>query len=209
MIKIPFYNIDGIRQDDISFSIDEKKFEYNEKLVAQVVLVEQNRILNKYGRAKTKGEVKGGGRKPWRQKGTGKARAGSIRSPLFKGGGVTFGPTGEKRVLEIPRKMRKLGFLQLIIKRAIAGDVAIVENIKLKSKKTKDAALVWSKISGNKKCLIICDKDEILDLGPWNNLAFTESVSSNSLMLSDLLKNQIFIFTREGFRRVERMVSND
>lgn len=209
MIKIPLYDVDGKKKDDVTFKIDEKKFEFNEDLVAQAVLVEQSRILNKYGRAKTKGEVRGGGKKPWRQKGTGRARAGSLRSPLFKGGGVTFGPTGQKKILEIPQKMREAAFLQLILKRTSLRDIVIVEGIKLKSEKTKDAASLWSKISGDKKSLIICDKDESSDLRPFNNLAFAESVTSNSLMLGDLLKDQIFIFTRKGFGRVERMAAND
>src|SRR6266480_3265662 len=95
---------------------------------------------------KTMGEVAGTGKKPWRQKGTGRARAGSFASPLWRGGGVVFGPKPRDYTINVPKKVKALAFRKALSERLIAGDVVIVDEIKVSSPKTKDFVGLISKV---------------------------------------------------------------
>lgn len=209
MIKVQYFDKTGKRGDDISLKFDESVFKFNEKLIAQAALVENSKNLRASGKSKTKGEVSGGGRKPWRQKGTGRARAGSIRSPLFKGGGVTFGPTGLQKKLEMPEKMRKLALKQLYVDRIKKNDLVIIEDIGVDSGKTKDAAQILAKISPDKSSYIVATCDEVAKFRPWNNLVLATPISGLSLRINDLLKSKKFIFSKNAFERVKRIVENE
>ena len=98
----------------------------NEDLVAQVIYVYLNNQRKFTATVKTRADVRGGGKKPWKQKGTGRARHGSIRSPLWVGGGVAFGPTGFKKLLKIPRKMKNLSLKCLLSDKAVGGDILVM-----------------------------------------------------------------------------------
>jgi len=209
MIKIPLYDISGTKKEDITLNIDKKDFSINEKLVAQALHIEENRSRLKGGRAKTRGEVSGGGKKPWRQKGTGRARAGSIRSPLFKGGGVTFGPTGLSRTLELPKSMKQAALKQLFVKKAVDAQIAIIETVEIKSGKTKEAAEALMKISQGKKTVLIVDREESKNLLPWNNLALLDKIRSEKPSISDLVSGSRILLSKNSFQKMEKLVKND
>ncbi|MHB9019466.1 MAG: 50S ribosomal protein L4 [Minisyncoccota bacterium] len=133
--------------------------EWNPLLVKQVVdsLIANSRqvIANTKGR----GEVSGGGRKPWKQKGTGRARQGSIRSPIWKGGGVTFGPKKETDFSKkINKKMLKKALIVVLARKAKDGELKLVENFELASSKTKAVSGMINKITGGKSSLLLIDK---------------------------------------------------
>jgi len=195
MIKLPVYNISGEKIEDFVLTDDNKDLKFNDDLVAQAIRVEQNRIQIESGKAKTRAEVKGGGKKPWRQKGTGRARAGSLRSPLFKGGGVTFGPTGLKRKLVLPAKMRKAAYLMLLSKKSLEKEVIILSDIKIADKKTKSAGQAVSALKLNGSILLIVNSKDRNDVAPWRNLGLVEVVESGNLLLGDFLKNKIFVYS--------------
>jgi large subunit ribosomal protein L4 len=111
------------------------------------------------GTAKTKqmGEVAGTGKKPWRQKGTGRARAGSFQSPLWRGGAVVFGPRPRDYSLKVPKKLKTLAFRKALSERLLAGDVMVVDNLKLDSHKTKPFASALRKLASAKTTLVVAD----------------------------------------------------
>ncbi|MEK7462931.1 MAG: 50S ribosomal protein L4 [Patescibacteria group bacterium] len=133
--------------------------EWSPLLVKQVVdsIVANSRqvIANTKGR----GEVSGGGRKPWKQKGTGRARQGSIRSPIWKGGGVTFGPKKERNFSKkINKKMMKKALIVVLARKAKDGELKLVESFELASSKTKAVSGMIKNITGGKSALLLIDK---------------------------------------------------
>lgn len=147
---------------------------------------------------KTKGEVRGGGKKPWKQKGTGRARAGSIRSPLWRGGGVIFGPKPRDYSYAMPKKARKLALRVVLSDKAREGHVKTVESIKLAAPKTKEMVkwLSSQKISG--KTLIIVDKKEDGVERGTRNLQNVKLIVPDELNIHDLLKCDNVVLTKDA-----------
>ncbi|MBI4137839.1 MAG: 50S ribosomal protein L4 [Candidatus Sungbacteria bacterium] len=122
---------------------------WNADLVHQVVTSYAANRRRGTAHAKDRGEVRGGGRKPWRQKGTGRARHGSIRSPIWKGGGVTHGPRAEKNYeKKIPKKMARRALFTVLSAKARDGEIVVLDDLKFPEAKTKQAALLFSKLAG-------------------------------------------------------------
>jgi large subunit ribosomal protein L4 len=208
MIKIPFYKISGEKSEDLALKIDAETLKLNKSLVGQALRVEENRICFSNGKTQTKGDVSGGGKKPWKQKGTGRARAGSSRSPLWKGGGVTFGPTGENKVLTIPKRMKQLAFAQLLVRKIQMKDVCAIESLELKSAKTKSAQELTVKIAKNKRITLVVAPTEVEKIKQWNNIALVETIESTGVKLVDFVKNRQIIFTKQSFEEIAKRVEN-
>lgn len=196
MIKIPLYSISGEKKKDITIQGD---YKMNSPLIAQVLYVENNNLI-KAGKAKTRAEVSGGGKKPWKQKGTGRARAGSIRSPLFRGGGITFGPNRVKKILKINRKMKLLALTQALSEKSRSLDMLAIEGLKLVDSKTKTANALLGKLNLGRKSYLFFDGSEKDQITPWNNLPTVEAKGLNNLKLSDLISNSKYVFTEKAVK---------
>src|SRR3974390_1121688 len=158
---------------------------------------------------KTMGEVAGTGKKPWRQKGTGRARAGSFASPLWRGGGVVFGPKPRDFRKKVSRGTRQLALRKALSERIRAGDVILVEDLKLESAKTKDFIGVLSALDMKGSKLIISQAtDKNLALASRNvpNVAIT---TSDSLNTYDVLRPDKLVFTRGAFEQVQTRLSKE
>lgn len=152
---------------------------------------------------KTMGEVAGTGKKPWRQKGTGRARAGSFQSPLWRGGGVTFGPKPRDFSKKVNARTRQLALRKALSERLKAGDVILVDDLKLASPKTKEFTGVMSALELNGTTLVVAQEaDKNLTLASRNlpNVALT---TSDSLNTYDVLRPDKLLFTRSAFEKVE------
>jgi large subunit ribosomal protein L4 len=202
-LSIPFYKNTGEKAEPIVLTIDDKKFEINAKLISQAVHVENNRLMVKPGLTKTKSEISGGGKKPWKQKGTGRARAGSNRSPLWRGGGITFGPTKENKVLEIPKKMREKAFLLLLVDKIKAESVMVLEDIKVQDAKTKNASLILNKISPAAKTILSISEKDYENTIAWRNLDLLEIKANKDVTLNDLNSKKKIIFSSEAFEIIK------
>lgn len=159
MTAIKIYNQKG----EVAKEMEVPKFlniKWNPSLIKQVVdsiLANSRQVV---AHTKGRGEVAGGGRKPWKQKGTGRARHGSIRSPLWKGGGVTFGPKKDTDFSKkINKKMLKRALLVALAKKAEDGELKLVESFEMASPKTKAVAQMVKKITDGKSSLILIDKN--------------------------------------------------
>jgi len=131
----------------------------NEDLLHQVVVSMASNLRNPIAHAKDRSEVRGGGRKPWRQKGTGRARHGSSRSPIWRGGGATFGPTKDKNYTKkINRKMRIKALYIVLAEKFRDGEILFVDNIDVKDAKTKEAKIILQNLSKIKGFEMILDK---------------------------------------------------
>ena len=196
MIKIPLYSISGEKKKDITIQGD---YKMNGPLIAQVLYVENNNLI-KAGKTKTRAEVSGGGKKPWKQKGTGRARAGSIRSPLFRGGGITFGPNRVKRTLKVNRKMKLLALAQALSEKSASKDMLAIEGLKIADGKTKTANALLAKLNLGRKSYLFFEKAEKDQITAWNNLPTVETKGLNNLKLSDLISNSKYVFTEKAVK---------
>ena len=156
---------------------------------------------------KTMGEVAGSGKKPWRQKGTGRARAGSFASPLWRGGGVVFGPKPRDFSKKVSRKTKQLALRKTLSERLRAGDVLLVDDLKLESPKTKEFAAVLSVLDLKGSTLIVAPGiDKNLTLAS-RNLPNVELATSDSLNSYQVLRSDKLLFTRGAFEKIEARLS--
>jgi large subunit ribosomal protein L4 len=208
-MKIKVYLQDGSEKGDIEVSESVFGAEINEKLLHQVI--SQYLANQRQGTAKAKGrsEVSGGGKKPWRQKGTGRARAGSNTSPLWVRGGKAFGPEPRSYTSTIPKKMKKLALVSALSSRAKDEKVIVVEKIDCAEPKTRviDQMLKSLSVSGNKNLLIIDKNDSSIYLST-RNLKNVSVTPVNELNAYDVLNHENIIFGTEALiEKVQEAVS--
>lgn len=167
----------------------------NQQLLAQAMRVYKANSIKSTSHTKTRGEVRGGGKKPWRQKGTGNARAGSIRSPLWRGGGITFGPRYRDIKLTLPQKMRHKALIYALSQKATAGEINVISNVEKITPKTKPVSQLLKKLNAGKNTLlVISQKNEnvkmatrniqSLTVEPVQNLNAYEVLNNNNLLIS-------------------------
>jgi len=157
---------------------------------------------------KTAGEVQGSNKKPWKQKGTGRARAGSVRSPLWAGGGVVFGPKPRDFTKKLSKKTRALSLRKALSERLKAGDVVVVDDLKLSSPKTKDFVGVISALELKGTTLIVAAADKNLTLAS-RNLEAVSLTTGDSLNTYDVLRPDKLLFTKSAFETVEARLKQE
>jgi large subunit ribosomal protein L4 len=158
---------------------------------------------------KTMGEVAGTGRKPWRQKGTGRARAGSFQSPLWRGGGVVFGPKPRDFAKKVSRKTKQLALRKALTERLAAGDVLVVKDFKLESPKTKTFAGVLSALDLKGSALIVAHEPDANLLLASRNLPQVTLTTSDRLNTYDVLRPDKLVFTVGAFEKVEARLGKE
>lgn len=161
-----------------------------------------------FARTQTRGEIRGGGRKPWRQKGTGRARTGSIRNPIWRGGGIIFGPTGEEnysKKLHVGAKRQAVR--QALSLAADANKIVIIESLDFKDAKTKTAVKLLEKIDAKRNVLlVVADKtDEIVKA--TNNLADVKLVQATYLNVYDTMNADKIVITSDGLKAIHDWLS--
>lgn len=156
---------------------------------------------------KTRGEVAGGGRKPWRQKGTGRARHGSIRSPIWVGGGVVFGPRPRDFSKKVNHKVKQLALRKALSERLKAGEVLIVEEFTLNAPKTREFVRTLAALQVEGSVLIVTAEADPTLVRASRNVPGVEVTPSASLNTYQVLRYDKLVFTREAFSRVEARLS--
>ena len=155
-------------------------------------------------KVKTMGEVAGSGKKPWRQKGTGRARAGSFRSPLWRGGGVSHGPRPRDYSKKVNTKVRQLALRKALSARLNAGDVIVVDDLKMASAKTKDFQGVIQNLGIQGSSLFVVDVPDDNARLASRNIPSVGMTTGRELNTYDLLRFDKLVFTRAGFEQVEQ-----
>ncbi len=156
-MKFKVYSPDGTTSREADFNIPAFEGDKGVQAIKEVVVAHQANARLGTHSTKQRGEVRGGGRKPWRQKGTGRARAGSIRSPIWPGGGVVFGPKPRDYTKKINAKVRVLAFSRALFDRAVAGDIDVIENFEVNPVKTKVISQILARIAPAGKVLVVDD----------------------------------------------------
>jgi large subunit ribosomal protein L4 len=158
---------------------------------------------------KTMGDVNGSGKKPWRQKGTGRARAGSFASPLWRGGGVVFGPKPRDFAKKTNRKTKQLALRKALSERLHAGDVLVVDDLKLPTGKTKDFISVLSALEVTGTALIVAKEGDKNLMLASRNVASVAVTTSETLNTYDVLRPDKLVFTRGAFEQVEARLTKE
>ncbi len=155
-------------------------------------------------KTKNRSEVAGGGRKPWRQKGTGRARQGSIRSPQWKGGGVVFGPSPRSYTQSMPRKMRRAAVRSALSVKARAGQIVIIDGLMMEQPKTKAAVEMLNNLgaSGQSVLVVLADRDMAIERS-FSNLPKTKTLLGGYLNVKDLLGYDMVVFSISAVEPVE------
>jgi large subunit ribosomal protein L4 len=208
-MKIAIKNIAGKNQGELEVKFPLVENGKGTQAVHDAVVA--YRAAQRSGTANTKnvGEVSGTNKKPWRQKGTGRARAGSFQSPLWVGGGVVFGPRPRDFSKKISRNTRALALRKALTERLKAGDVVVVDDLKLASPKTKDFVGLMSTLELNGKTLIVStETDKNLTLAS-RNVPSVALTTSDSLNTYDILRPDKLLFTRSAFEKVEARLTKE
>jgi large subunit ribosomal protein L4 len=206
VLKTSVYNLSGEKVGHQNLSPEIFKVAFNDDLVHQVVVAQQASGRQVLSHTKGRSEVRGGGRKPWKQKGTGRARHGSRRSPLWPGGGVTFGPTRERNFAKaINRKMKKKA-LRMVLSDKVKNDrFLVIDQWSIEKPKTKSLNLALKTLpSNNEKITLITEQSNMEIIRASRNLPKVASLGIKSLNVVDLLKNEFIIIPKKLVSVIEK-----
>ena len=206
MVDMNVHTVEGEKVGEVQLNDNLFNAKINKHIVHQIVkryLAEKRR-----GTASTKGrsEVSGGGKKPWRQKGTGRARAGTTRSPLWVGGGVVFGPENRDFGYSIPRKMRLLALKSVLSDKVKNKNLIIVDKLELENGKTKDMIHIFNNLNlVNEKVLIVIEQEDEAIKRAVRNLKNAMALTANKINTYDILNYQKMIITKPALKKIEEV----
>ena len=204
MANVSVYNMEGNEVGTIELSDAVFGVEVNEHLVHMAVV--QNLANKRQGtqKAKTRSEVSGGGRKPWRQKGTGHARQGSIRAPQWKGGGVVFAPTPRDYSFKMNRKEKRLALKSALTSRVQENKFIVVDELKMDEIKTKNFKAVLDNLHVSKALVVLNDNDKNVVLSA-RNLPDVQTALTNTINVYDIMKYNTVIATKAAVATIEEV----
>ncbi|WP_100374446.1 50S ribosomal protein L4 [Bacillus sp. FJAT-45037] len=207
MPKVAVFNQAGSQVGDIELSDSIFGIEPNKSVLHDAVIMQQASLRQGTHKTKGRSEVRGGGRKPWRQKGTGRARQGSIRSPQWVGGGVVFGPTPRSYSYKLPKKVRRLAIKSALASKLQAAEIVVLDNLQLDAPKTKEMASVLSSLSVDRKALVVtADYNETVALST-RNLPGVTFVTAEGVNVLDVLKHDKLVITKDAVAKVEEVLA--
>ena len=205
MPKVDLYNMKGEVVGDVELSENIFNTEVNSQVVHSVVV---NQLANKRQgtqSTKTKSEVRGGGKKPWRQKGTGRARQGSIRSAQWIKGGIVLGPKPRSYSYTLPKKVRRIALKSALTSKVLEQDIFVLDTLAFDAIKTKAMVNVLSNLKVNTTALVVLDgKNEIVERS-IRNIPGIKTAFVNTLNVYDILKYDKFIITKDAVSKVEEV----
>lgn len=203
-IKAPLFKPDGAANGDIKLDADVFGIEPNMDVLHQVVTAQLAAARRGTAKTKTRSEVRGGGRKPWRQKGLGRARHGSIRSPIWVGGGIAHGPQPRDFAQRTPKKMKRLALCSALSARASEMAIKVVDDIDWSAPKTKQAVGLLDAMGASGKTLVVLTQLDGSAARSFRNLADVRLVEPGHLTAYDVLWSDHVIFTSHTVGSVGR-----
>ena len=204
MANVSVYNMEGKEVGKMDLNDAVFGVEVNEHLVHMAVV--QQLANNRQGtqKAKTRSEVSGGGRKPWRQKGTGHARQGSIRAPQWTGGGIVFAPKPRDYSVKMNKKEKQLAMKSVLSAKVNENKFIVLDELKLTEIKTKQIKAVLDNLKVEKALIVTKDKDEVV-VKAANNLPKVKTAATNTINVYDILKYDTVVVTSEAVATIEEV----
>ena len=205
MPKVDVLNINGQKVEELELSESIFAAEISEYAVYEVI---KNHLANRRQgneSAKTRAEVRGGGRKPWRQKGTGRARQGSTRSPQWIGGGVVFAPKPRDYSYSVNKKVRRLALKSVLTTKVNEGNLIVLDALEMNAPKTKDFIAMLSAVNAGKKALVVTAENSPNVVKSGRNIPGVDITFVNTLNVYDIMRHDSLIITKEAVRKTEEV----
>ena len=204
MAQVSVYNIEGKEVDKLELSDSIFGVEINEHLVHMAVVSQLANNRQGTQSAKTRSEVRGGGRKPWRQKGTGHARQGSTRSPQWTGGGVVFAPKPRDYSIKLNKKEKRAALKSALTSRVQDNKFVVVDGLKFDEIKTKNFQNVMNNLKVSKALVVLADNDQNVILSA-RNIQGVKTALTNTINVYDILKYDTVVCTKEAVAKIEEV----
>ena len=207
MPKVTLYNIAGQAAGEVELNDSIFGVEYNETVIHQAVVRQQaNERLGTHA-TKTRGLVRGGGKKPWRQKGTGRARVGSIRSPLWVGGGTVFGPTPRSHAKGMTKKARRLAVKSALSEKLRANELIVIDQINFEAPKTKQVVEMMKAFEASKALIIDGGKAVENTVLSARNIPGVKAIGTCGINIYDLVHYTKLFITQEAVKQIEEVLA--
>lgn len=207
MPKVTLFNQTGSQVGDIELNESIFGIEPNNHVLFEAIIMQRASLRQGTHKVKNRSEVAGGGRKPWKQKGTGRARQGSIRSPQWRGGGVVFGPTPRSYAYKLPKKVRRLAIKSALSAKALEENILVLESLSFDAPKTKEFVAVLKNLSVDTKTLVVTDGlDEKVALSA-RNIPGVTVVEADGLNVLDVVSHNKLILTKSAVEKVEEVLA--
>jgi len=207
MPKVALYSVNGSQVGEVELSENVFGVQPNVHVLHSAVLLQQ--AAERQGTHKTKGrsEVRGGGRKPWKQKGTGRARQGSIRSPQWVGGGTVFGPVPRTYGFKLPKKVRRLAIKSALSSKVIDNDIIVLDQLTLAAPKTKEFVGILNSLKVARKALVVTATYEDNVALSARNIPGIKFVAAEGINVLDVLQHDKLIITKEAVEKVQEVLA--
>lgn len=204
MPKVALYNMEAKQIGEVELNDNIFGAEVNVEVMHQVVKMQLANKRQGNQSALNKAAVSGGGIKPWKQKGTGRARQGSIRAPQWRHGGIVFPPTPRDFSYSVPKKIRRIALKAALSSKVVDKDFVVLDALKIEAPKTKIVADMINKFGGEKTLIIVKDSDEVI-YKSTRNIEGVKVIPVNNLNVYDVLKYKKFIITQDAVKKVEEV----
>jgi large subunit ribosomal protein L4 len=205
MPKVAVYNVEGSQVGELELAEGVFGIEPHAHVLHSAVVLQQASLRQGTHKVKGRSEVRGGGRKPWKQKGTGRARQGSIRSPQWKGGGIVFGPTPRSYGFKLPRKVRRLAIKSALSSKVAGNEIIVLDQLSLAQPKTKDIAKILANLKVARKALVVtADFDNNVALSA-RNIPGVKIVAADGISVLDVMVYDQLIITKDAVAKVEEV----
>ncbi|MGL4589493.1 MAG: 50S ribosomal protein L4 [Mycoplasmatales bacterium] len=206
MAKIDVLNLEGTKVDTIEIADDIFAITPNKQALYDAVIMQRASLRQGTHATKGRSEVRGGGKKPWKQKGTGRARQGTIRAPQWKGGGTVFGPTPRSYGYKINRKVRRLALISALALKFSEGKVVVVEELNFAQPKTKDMLAALNGVNATRKPLIVTGNyDENVFLSA-RNIPGAINLDVRGLNVLDIMSAHSLVLTKDAIKMIEEVL---
>ena len=207
MTSVNLYKQDGSQNGTIDLNADIFGIEPNENAEFDAILRQRASMRQGTHAVKNRSAVSGGGKKPWRQKGTGRARQGSIRSPQFRGGGIVFGPTPRSYKYSLPRKVRQLAIKSALSQKVLDNALVVVDALNFDAPKTKEFAGVMDNLKVTEKVLVVVTDDDKNAALSARNLANATVVTPAGVNILSVVDSQKIVITKSALSQVEEVLA--
>lgn len=207
MPKVTLYNMTGEAAGEIELNDSVFGVPYNEAVIHQALVRQMSNERLGTHATKTRGLVRGGGKKPWKQKGTGRARVGSIRSPLWVGGGTVFGPQPRSHAKAMPRKARQLAVKSALSEKLRASELTVIDQIELAAPKTKEVVKFLDAFKAEGKALIIADDNAALVARCAANIPGVKAMAPSGLNIYDIIHYTKLFVTKSAVAKIEEVLA--
>lgn len=206
MSKLSVLNTKGEKVKDITLSKEIWGIEPNDAVLYDAITLSRNSLRQGTADTKTRSEVSGGGKKPWRQKGTGRARQGSTRAPHWYHGGVVFGPHPRDYSKKMNRKERRLALKSALAYKAIEKELIVIDNFDIQSSKTKDVKSLLANLKAEKNVLIVVDELNENMILATRNLSNVILLQANEINVLDVISADKMIITEAAVKQIEEVL---